>query len=107
MDLCWQSDICYFNTQYRFVTTFLPRKDPECMATYSSIPAWGILWTEESGGVQSMGFLPHSASLLIWWLESSSTVILEPKKIKSVTISIVFLSICHEVMGLDAMIFVS
>ena len=39
-------------------------------------------------------------------LKSPSTVILEPKKIKSVTVSIVSPSICHEVMGLDAMILV-
>ena len=44
--------------------------------------------------------------LLISWLQSPSAVILEPKKIKSVTVSIVSPSICHEVMGLDAMILV-
>ena len=49
-------------------------------------------------------FLPRSKRHLISWLQSSSAVILEPKKIKSLTVSIVFLSICHEVMGLDAMI---
>ena len=43
--------------------------------------------------------------LLTSWLQSQSEVILEPKKIKSVTVSIVPPSICHEVMGLDAMIF--
>ena len=51
-------------------------------------------------------FLPRSKHLLILWLQSPSTVILEPKKIKSVTVSIVSPSVCHEVMGLDAMIFV-
>jgi len=51
-------------------------------------------------------FLPRSERLLISWLLSPSAVILEPKKIKSVTVSIVSPSICHEVMGLDAMIFV-
>ena len=45
-------------------------------------------------------FLPKSKCLLISWLESPSGVILEPKKIKSVTASTFFLSICHEVMGL-------
>ena len=48
-------------------------------------------------------FLPRSKSLLISWLQSLSTVILGPKKIKSVTISIVSPPICHEVMGLNAM----
>ena len=47
-------------------------------------------------------FLPKSKRLLISWLQSPSTAILEPKKIKSVTISIVSPSICHEVMGQDA-----
>ena len=50
--------------------------------------------------------LSRSKHLLISWLQSPSAVILEPKKIKSVTVSIVSPSICHEVMGLDAMILV-
>ena len=53
-----------------------------------------------------IAFLPRSKCLLILWLQSPSVVILEPKKIKSVTISLVSPSICHEMMGLDAMIFV-
>ena len=53
-----------------------------------------------------IAFLPRSKHLLISWLQSPSVVILEPKKIKSVTVSIVFPSICHEMMGLDAMIFI-
>ena len=51
-------------------------------------------------------FLPRSKCLLISWLESTSAVILELKKIKFVTISTVPPSICHEVTGRDAMIFV-
>ena len=51
-------------------------------------------------------FLPRSKHLLIAWLQSPSEVILEPRKIKSATVSTVFPSVCHEVMGLDAMIFV-
>ena len=50
--------------------------------------------------------LPRSKRLLISWLQSPSAVILEPKKIKSLTVSIVSPSICHEVMGQDAMILV-
>ena len=46
-----------------------------------------------------IGFLPRSKRLLISWLQSPSAVILEPPKIKSVTVSIVSPSICHEVMG--------
>ena len=51
-------------------------------------------------------FLPRSKHLLILWLQSLCAVILEPKKINSVTVSIVSQSICHEVMGPDAMILV-
>ena len=53
-----------------------------------------------------IAFLPRSKRLLISWLQSSSTVILEAKKIKSLTVSIVSPYICHGVMGLDAMILV-
>ena len=53
-----------------------------------------------------ISFLPSSKHLLIPWLQSPSAVILEPKKIQSVTVSIVSPSICHEVMGPDAMILV-
>ena len=51
-------------------------------------------------------FLPKSKHLLISWLQSPSAVILEHKKIKSDTVSTVSPSISHQVMGLDAMIFV-
>ena len=51
-------------------------------------------------------FLPRSKHLLISWLQSPSAVVLEPPKIKSVTVSIVSPSVCHEVMGPVAMIFV-
>ena len=51
-------------------------------------------------------FLPRSKRLLSLWLQSLSTVILEPRNIKSVTVSIVFPSVCHEVMGPDAMVLV-
>ena len=51
-------------------------------------------------------FLPRKKRLLISWLQAPSAVILEPPKIKSVTVSIVSPSICHEVMGSDAMILV-
>ena len=53
-----------------------------------------------------IAFLPKSKSLLISWLQSPSAVILEPPEIKSLTVSIVSPSICHEVMGPDAMILV-
>ena len=53
-----------------------------------------------------IAFLPRSKHLLISWLQSPSAVILQPPKIKSVTVSIVSPSLCHEVMKLDAMILV-
>ena len=53
-----------------------------------------------------ISFLPRSKNLLISWLQSLSAVILEPKEIKSVTVSTVSPSICHEMMGLGAMILV-
>ena len=52
-----------------------------------------------------IAFLPRSKHLLISWLWSPSAVILEPPKIKSDTVSTLSPSICHEVMGPDAMIF--
>ena len=51
-----------------------------------------------------IAFLPRSKHLLILWLQSSSAATLEPKKIKSLTFPIVSPSICHKVMGPDAMI---
>ena len=54
----------------------------------------------------AIGFLPKSKRLLISWLQSPSAVILEPKKIKSVTVFIVSPFICHEVMGPDGVILV-
>ena len=53
-----------------------------------------------------IAFLPRSKHLLISWLQSPSAVILEPKKINSLIVSIVFPSICHGVMGPDAMFLV-
>ena len=63
-------------------------------------------WTEQLTHRLVITFLPRSKCLLTSWLPSPSAVILEPKKIKFVTVSIVSPSICHEVMGPDAMILV-
>ena len=51
-----------------------------------------------------IAFFPRSKHLLISWLQLPSAVILEPKKMRSITVSIVSPSVCHEVMGLDAII---
>ena len=53
-----------------------------------------------------IAFLPRNKHLLISWLQSPSAVILESKKVKSLSVSIVSPSISHEVMGTDAMILV-
>ena len=53
-----------------------------------------------------IGLLPRSKCLLISWLHSPCAVILEPKKINSVTVSIVSPSVCHEMMGPGVMIFI-
>ena len=53
-----------------------------------------------------IAFLPRSKRLLTSWLQSPFAMILEPKKIKSLTVSIVSPSICHEMMGPDGMIFI-
>ena len=53
-----------------------------------------------------IAFLPRSKHLLISWLQSPSSVTLEPQNIKYLSVFIISLPICHEVMGLDAMIFV-
>ena len=99
------------------------------MATYSSILAWRIPGMGKPGGLPDVygvaqsrtrlkrlssssssrlviAFLPRRKRLLISWLQSGSAVILELKKIKSITVSIVSPSICHEGMGLDAKILI-
>ena len=53
-----------------------------------------------------IAFIPRIKYLLISWLQSPSAVILEPPKIKSLTVSLVSPSICHELMGPDAIILV-
>ena len=53
-----------------------------------------------------IAFLPRREHILISWLKLPSAVILEPKKTKSVTVSIVSPSLSYEAMGLDAMVFV-
>ena len=92
------------------------------MATHSGILAWRIPWTEEPGGLQSMGSqrVGHdlATSLSSLHFPSKEQVAFNfmasvtihsyfgAKKIKSVTVSTFSLCICHKVMGLDAMILV-
>ena len=80
-----------FNMLSRLVVTFLPKSKCLLISVFSRLV---------------ITFLPRSKHLLISWLQSPSAVILEPQKIKSATVFTISLSICHEVMGPDAMIFV-
>ena len=63
-----------------------------------------LLFNTLSGFV--IAILPKSKCLLISWLQSRFAMILEPKNIKVFTVLIISPSVCHEVMGLDAMILV-
>ena len=72
------------------------------MAAYQAPPSLGFSRQEHWSGLPFPS--PRSKHLLISWLQSPSAVILEPLKIKSVTVSTVSPSICHEMMGPDAMI---
>ena len=83
--------MCIWNSLYIYVWAFVDK-------------VMSLLLTTLSGLV--IAFLPRSEHLLISWLQSPSAVILEPKNKKSVTVSTVSPSICHEVMGLYAMILV-
>ena len=65
-----------------------------------------LCWQSNVSSRLVIAFLPRSKCLLISWLQSPSAVIWEPKKIKSLTVSIVSSSISHKVMGPDAMILV-
>ena len=114
----WQLDMTDW-LHFHFSLSWLEKE----MATHSGVLAWRIPGMEEPVGLLSVGshrvghdwhdlaacrlvitFLPRSKHLLISWLQSPSAVILEPPKIKSATVSTVSPSICHEVMGPDAMI---
>ena len=97
---------------------------PWCHPTISSsVVPFSYLWKNKSFDYMDFGgqsdvfvftilsrfvkaFPPRSKCLLVLWLQSPSTVILEPKKIKSAPVSTFSPSICHEVMGLNAMILV-
>ena len=94
-------------------TFFIVQLSQPCMTTGKTIAL--TRWTFVSKVMSLLfnmlsrlfiAFLPRSKHHLISWLQSPSAVILEPRKIKSDTVSTVSPSISHEVMGPDAMIFV-
>jgi len=100
--LLWHSDFFMVQLSHIYVTTgktiALTRETllaKKCICFLICSLGWSQL------------FFQGASVFLISWLQSPSAVILEPKKIKSVTVSIVSPFICHEVMGLDAMILVS
>ena len=87
---------CHFLLQRIFLTQESNPDLPHCRQTLYQLSHQGSLYR------LVITFLPRSKHLLISWLQLPSAVILEPKKIKSVTVSIVSPSICYGVMGLDA-----
>ena len=100
-------------TIFRCSTFFIVQLSPPYMTTGKTTAltrrifvgiVMSLLFNMLSGLV--IAFLPRSKHLLISWLQLPSAVILELKKIKSVTVSIISPSIYHEVMGPDAMIFI-
>ena len=123
----WWSAVHGSRTQLSdFTFTFHFHALEKEMATHSSVLAWRIPEMGEPGGLPSMGlhrvrhywnnlaaaagfviaFLPSSKRLLISWLQSPSAVILEPRKIKSITASTFHLFVCLEVTRLDDTILV-
>ena len=106
---------CHFLLQCIKVKSEVAQSCPWTEA-YQAPPSMGFSRQEYWSGVPLpspntlsrfvIAFLPRNKYLLISWLQLPSTVILEPKKIKSVTVSTFSWSICHEVMGPDAMILV-
>ena len=97
----WHSDFLIFQLSYPYMTT-----GKTIASTRQTFVAKVISLLFNMLSRLVIAFLPRSEPLLISWLQSPSAVILEPPKIKSATISAVSQSICHEVMGLDPMIFV-
>ena len=98
----------FFDTQpslwsSSYILTWLLEKLPLTIWTFVS-KVMSLLSNTLSRFV--IAFLPRSKRLLVSWLLSLSTVILRPKRIKSIIVSTFFLSICHEVMGQDVMILV-
>ena len=92
-------------------TFFIVQLSHPCMNTGKTIALTRWTFVDKIMSQQPLSrlvktFLPRSKRLLISWFQSLSAVILEPRKIKSVTVSTVSPSICHEVMEPEAMIFV-
>ena len=99
--ICWRSALFIVQLSHPYMTT---RKTIALTKWNFVSKVMSLLFNNLSRLV--MTSLPRSKCLLISWLQSPSSVILEPPKIKSATISTVSPSICHEVMGSDAMILV-
>ena len=97
----WHSAFFTVQLSHSYMTT----RKTIALTTWTFVgKVMSLLFNMLSGLVIS--FLPRSKHLLVLWLQSPSAVILEPKKIKSGTVSIVSPSTCHEVMELFAMIFI-
>ena len=99
--ILWHSAFFIFQLSHPYMTTGKTIALNRWIFVSKGMP---LLFNMLSGLV--ITFLPRSKHLLISWLQSKSAVILEPKKTKSITVSMVSPSICHEVMGLDALILI-
>ena len=99
--ILWRSDFFIVQLSHPYMTT----REPIALTRRTFVgKVMSLLYNMLSRLV--ITFLIRSKRLLISWLQSPSTVILEPRKIKSDTVSTISPSICHEVMGPDAIILV-
>ena len=99
--ILWHSAFFMVQLSYLYMTT----GRTVALTIWTFVGKWmSLLFNTLSRFV--IAFLPRSKRLLISWLQLPSAVILEPKKIKFVTVSIVSPSTCYELMGPDARIFV-
>ena len=102
----WCEELTHWKRKWQPIPVFLPGESQGqgslagCIYGVAQSRTW-LKWLSRL----IVTFLPRSNHLLISWLQSPSAMILEPQKIKSVTVSIVSPSICHEVMESGAMIF--
>ena len=99
--ILWRSAFFMVQLSHPYMTT---RKTKALTMRTSVSKLMSLLFNTLSRFV--IAFLPKNKHLLISWLQSPFSVILEPKKMKSATVSIVSPSICHKVIGPDAMILV-
>ena len=110
LDLTFQVPMQHYSLQHQTWLLSSVASTTGCFFYFGSVSSfflelflhWSPVAYRAPSNLESSSF----SRLLISWLQSPSAVILEPKKLKSATVSTVFPSTCHEVMGLDVMILV-